>query len=58
VADYVTRPRTAKPQHDRRDFLGPARASDGNVLRQLGVRLLIPVDDVAGDLGVDALFVP
>jgi hypothetical protein len=48
VADHVTRPRAAKPQHDRRNFLRATRASDGYVLGQLGVRLLMPIDDVAG----------
>jgi hypothetical protein len=29
VADHLTRPRAAKPQHDRRNFLRATRASDG-----------------------------
>ena len=29
VADHVARPRAAKPQHDRRNFLRATRASDG-----------------------------
>ena len=53
VADHVARPRAAKPEHGRGDLLGPARAADGDVLRDLGVRLLVPGDDVAGDLRVD-----
>ena len=53
VADHVARPRTAKPQHGRGDLLGPARAADGNVLRDLVVRLLVPADDIAGDLRID-----
>src|SRR5207248_8226465 len=47
------RPGTAKPQDGRRDLLGPARATDRHVLRYLGVRLLVPTDDIAGDLRVD-----
>jgi len=53
MTNNVARPRTAKPQHGRGDLLGPARAADGNVLRYLGVSLLVPVDDIAGNLRVD-----
>ena len=53
VADHVARAGAAEPEHGRGDLLGPARAADGDVLRDLGVRLLVPADDVAGDLRVD-----
>src|SRR5690349_17101196 len=53
VADDVARPRAAQPQHGRRDLLGPARPADGDVLRDLGVGLLVSGYDVAGDLRVD-----
>src|SRR5215471_9181219 len=52
MTDDVARPGTAEPQHGRGDLLGPTRAADRNVLRYLGVRLLIPTDDIAGDLRV------
>src|SRR5215207_414476 len=53
LTDDVARPRTAQPQHGRGDLLGPARAADRNVLRDLGVRLLVPAHDIAGHLRVD-----
>jgi len=49
----VARPRTTKPQHRRGDLLRSTRATDGNVLRDLGISLLVPVDDIMGDLRVD-----
>src|SRR5205814_5796437 len=33
--------------------LGPARAADWNMLRNVVVRLLVSVDDITGDLRVD-----
>jgi hypothetical protein len=53
VPHHVARAGTAKPQHDRGDLVGPARAADGNVLRDLGVCLLVAADDIARDLRVD-----
>src|SRR3954467_15457647 len=53
LTDDVARPRTAQPQHSRGDLLGPARPTDRNALRDLGVRLLVPAHDIAGDLRVD-----
>src|SRR4051794_34852493 len=53
VADHVARRRAAQPEHGRGDLLGPARAADGDVLRELDVRLLAPAHDIAGDLRVD-----
>src|SRR3954454_596197 len=53
LTDDVARPRTAKPQHGRGALLRPARPADRNLLRDLGVRQLVPVDDIAGDLRVD-----
>src|ERR1700761_2444909 len=53
MAHHVARPGTAKPQHGRGDLLRPARATDGNMLRYVGVSLLVPADDIAGDLRVD-----
>src|SRR5262249_13741783 len=53
VADDVARPRAAQPQHGRCDLLGPTRPADGDVLRDLGVGLLVSGYDVAGDLRVD-----
>src|SRR5438270_6409306 len=53
VADDVARAWTAQPQHDRGDLFGPSRAANGDVLRDLAVRLLVPGDDVARHLRVD-----
>src|SRR4051812_45852175 len=53
MADHVARPRAAKPENRRGDLLRPARPADGDVLRDFGIRLLAPGDDVAGDLGID-----
>src|SRR3954451_11903166 len=53
VADDVARPRTAKPQNGRGNFVGSARTANGDVLRDFAVRLLAPGDDLASDLRVN-----
>jgi hypothetical protein len=53
MPDNIARTRAAKPQHRRGDPFGPASTTDGNVLGDFGIRLLIAVDDIAGDRGVD-----
>ena len=53
VADDVTCPRTAEPQHNGCDFFWLSRSAHRNLLRNLAVRILISTDDIAGDLRVD-----
>src|SRR2546427_1064380 len=53
VTDDVAGCRTAKKQHGRGDLVWPASASDGDVLGNLGVRLFVAADHIAGNLRID-----
>ena len=53
VTHHVARTRTAKPQHDGRDLLRSACATDRYVLGYVGVRVLVAADDISSNLCVD-----
>src|SRR5215469_16295168 len=53
MTNDVARARTAKPQHGRGDLLGLTGATDRNVFRDVFIRLLVTLDDIAGDLRVN-----
>ena len=48
MTNNIARPRTAKPQHGRGDLFGSTCATDWNVLCDLVVSMLVPVNDIAG----------